>query len=215
MCSGERIHEREIDSYLRATDVVRRVTRNCRRETASARRADAYLALWKLLVERLSGDDHARWCALLRGPAAALDAALLRTLRLRFLDEIRATDGLRRKVLPSAELPLANERVASVFYADAAGGGATLVEAREDARRLQDAVAALPENERLTIEAVDLEDLSFAEVGRRMGVGESTVRYWRSSGLKRLRETFGRRRRRFTVDAQGPHRSRDRRSPPK
>lgn len=189
MCEGRWIHHAEIETYLRGTRVLRKVARGSSGARARAREADALVALWKILVERLEGDEHARWCALLRGPVAAMDDAIVAALRLRFLDEVRRTDGVRKKKVEADELAgVGNEeRFSAAFWARAAGGPEVEMEAEERRGWLRSAVEGLPEKERAAVTAYDLEEETFAGVAARLGVPESTVRGWREAGIRRLR----------------------------
>lgn len=190
MCIGERTHRREIALYLRATALLQPGARCAPAPSMDPgeRRASGLVALWNLLVEKLESVEHDTWCALLRGPVAELDRALRPLLFYRWLDEIRRSTGSRRMGIDEGDAGQAGESAAAESWTVAATRLEVVLGRRSEVGWLRKALAQLPEKERIAIEGSDLAERTFAELGASLGVAESTVRGWRESGLRRLRE---------------------------
>jgi hypothetical protein len=60
MCDGQWVHHAEIQRYLKATTVWKRLARGACAYKVKERESDALVALWTILVERLEGPQHAR-----------------------------------------------------------------------------------------------------------------------------------------------------------
>ncbi len=68
--------------------------------------------------------------------------------------------------------------------------GQQLVEERDEARRAREALAKLPDNNRLAITMRVVEGLSYETISARMGAPAPRVRAWVSRGLKQVRKTL-------------------------
>lgn len=146
--------------------MVRRLTRAILRQAADADDAaqDAFAAAWAALGRFDPAQPLAPWLARI-----ALNAArdLARRNRVRRTEEIPAT------------------------LAAARGGPEEEVERRLLRERLDAALAALPERQRLAVVLYDAEGYRHAEIAELLGLPEGTVRSDVFQGRRRLRASLG------------------------
>jgi RNA polymerase sigma-70 factor, ECF subfamily len=93
----------------------------------------------------------------------------------------RTTDGTQREL----------ERDPSARPAPASAPASTAVIAAERARVVADAIAALPEQQRVTLALAAAGELNSAEIGTALGVPAGTVRYRLSLARRALADALG------------------------
>jgi RNA polymerase sigma factor (sigma-70 family) len=92
-------------------------------------------------------------------------------------------DWLRRHGRRDAEL----EEVEAEAAGDPVGGPGDAVLSRERAERVRLALDALPEAQRMVVHLHRFEELSFAEIGRALGISEGAAKLRAFRGYERLR----------------------------
>jgi len=148
-----------------------------------------YRAAWALCGSREEAEDlvqetFVRALAKPRIVRGSDLSYLLRGLRNAFVDSLRRADSRPRAAGPVDELTTA------------APSGREPEEAAQ-AQEVFAAIARLPEHFRLALVAVDVVGLSYAEAGRALGAGESTI----ASRVFRGRDAIAEQ---FEVEATGP-----------
>ncbi|HET7738273.1 MAG TPA: sigma-70 family RNA polymerase sigma factor [Tepidiformaceae bacterium] len=170
---------------------------------------DGNLAAFNTLVERYQGPLFSLCVRLIGSREAAEDAtqeAFLSVYRnlhrfeggnvRSWLFRIAANeckDELRRRSRKDLALSLdrpADDDHAALDVADSAPGLQRLVEQSELARAVHEAIAALPEDQRLVILLVDLHGFDYHEVATITGAALGTVKSRVSRARARLREYF-------------------------
>lgn len=146
-----------------------------------------YQAAARRVCRAVAGDDH-------DADDAAQDAFLSALDRIDSYDRTRPFGPWLMRIAANAAIDLLRRRVVRktglLDESVVAGGPSPAVEAvrAELRQRLREALAQLPERQRIAITLFDLEGYAHAEIAQVVGVPEGTVRSDVFHGRRRLRE---------------------------
>jgi RNA polymerase sigma factor (sigma-70 family) len=148
-----------------------------------------YNLCWRMLGLREAAEDATQeaflsaYCNIRRFRGPSFRAWLLRIAANAAIDELRRR---RRRPQVSLEAPPSGSETA-LDLPDPSAGPEEWALRREQARRIQAGLLALPTDQRLAVVLSDVQGLSYEEVGQAMGSSLGTVKSRISRGRARLR----------------------------
>jgi len=131
----------------------------------------AFSVAWRILRQREDAEDVVQesYMVLLEkfetyDPKRAFEPWFMRIVLNRSLNALKARRVRRAEPIP-LDAPAPGDPPAAAY------------QRAEEARRLERALAALPERQRLIVRLFELEDLTSGEIGRMLGLSDATVRW--------------------------------------
>jgi RNA polymerase sigma-70 factor (ECF subfamily) len=143
------------------------------------------------LVQQTLLEAHDAYAQFRGTTEAELLAWLRRILARNLADAVRHYGAAVRDVALEQSLEASLEQSASrlnVWLADERSSPSEQVHRQERRRRLEEALAVLPEDQRIAVELKHLHGLSVAEISQRLGRSETAVGGLLRRGLRKLRE---------------------------